>query len=125
MSDSIKLSSPAVNCPNAPELAAFYANITGGSVIFSGPSWATVDGPGGRIDFQTIPDHVAPTWPGQTVPMQMHLDFFVDDLAATEARVLAAGATKFDFQPNADHCLVFADPAGHPFCLSTWGDIPT
>jgi len=28
-------------------------------------------------------------------------------------------APKFDFQPNAEHCLVFADPAGHPFCLTT------
>lgn len=27
---------------------------------------------------------------------------------------------RMDFQPNADHCLVYADPAGHPFCLSTW-----
>jgi len=36
-------------------------------------------------------------------------------------RVLAAGATKYDFQPNNDHCSVFADPAGHAFCLSTWG----
>jgi hypothetical protein len=44
----------------------------------------------------------------------------VDDLAATEARVLAAGATKFDHQPNSDHCFVYADPAGHPFCLTTW-----
>jgi hypothetical protein len=31
--------------------------------------------------------------------MQMHLDFLVDDVDATEARVLAAGATKFDIQP--------------------------
>jgi len=53
----------------------------------------------------------------------MHLDFFVDDLTATEARVLAAGATKYDFQPNAEHCVVFADPAGHPFCLSTWDEL--
>jgi hypothetical protein len=59
-------------------------------------------------------------WPEGAVPMQMHLDFFVDDLGATEARVLAAGATRFDCQPNSDHCFVFADPAGHPFCLSTW-----
>jgi hypothetical protein len=28
-------------------------------------------------------------------------------------RVLAAGATKFDFQPN-DHCRVYADPVGRP-----------
>jgi hypothetical protein len=48
----------------------------------------------------------------------MHLDFDVDDLDATQARVLAAGATKYDFQPN-NHCRVFADSAAHPFCLST------
>jgi hypothetical protein len=69
---------------SAGELAAFYADITGGQVTF-----------------------------------------YVDDLAATQARVLAAGATRYEFQPNADHCLVFADPAGHPFCLTTWDDVPT
>src|SRR5205809_1445986 len=111
MSDSIRLSSVAVNCPNAPELAAFYADITGGTITFSDPSWATVNGPGGRIDFQTISEYTPPTWPDNTAPSHMHMDFYVDDLAATEARVVAAGATKFEFQPNADHCLVFADPA--------------
>jgi hypothetical protein len=50
-------------------------------------------------------------------------DAIVDDLAATGARVLAAGATRFDFQPNSDHCFVYADPAGHPFCLSTWDGV--
>ena len=125
MSDTIRLGSVAVNCPDAPALAAFYAEITGGSIIFEVPAWATVDGPGGRMDFQTVADHVPPTWPDPTVPVQMHLDLIVDDLAATEARVLAAGATRYDDQPNAEHCLVFADPAGHPFCLSTWDDIPS
>lgn len=56
--------------------------------------------------------------------MHMHLEFFVDDLEATGARVLAAGATLLDFQPNADHCFVYADPARHPFCLSTWSSAP-
>ena len=54
----------------------------------------------------------------------MHLDFDVDDLDATEARVLAAGATRYDFQPD-DHWRVYADPAGHPFCLiprPAWAD---
>ena len=53
--------------------------------------------------------------------MQMHLEFFVDDLETTGARVLAAGATRLEHQPNADDCFVYADPSGHPFCLSTWG----
>ena len=122
MSDSITLSSVAINCPDAGELAAFYADITGGRVTFVNEAWATVNGSGGRIDFQTIPNYTPPTWPEATSPIQMHLDFYVDDLTATEARVLAAGATKYSFQPNADHCFLFADPAGHPFCLSTWGD---
>ena len=53
---------------------------------------------------------------------QLHLDFYVDDLEAAEAKVLAACASEYEFKPNSDHCYVFADPAGHPFCLSTWGN---
>ena len=123
MSDSIKLSSVALDCPDAGKLAAFYADITGGNVTFLHEAWATVNGPGGRIDFQTVPGYMPPTWPDPTSSTQMHLDFYVDDLDAAEARVLTAGATKYDFQPNDDHCYVYADPAGHPFCLSTWNDV--
>jgi hypothetical protein len=123
MSDSIKLSSVALDCPDAGKLAAFYADITGGKVTFLHESWATVNGQGGRIDFQTAPGYIPPSWPDPASSMQMHLDFYVDDLDAAEARVLAAGATKYDFQPNDDHCYVYTDPAGHPFCLSTWDDV--
>ena len=94
MSDTIRLSSVAVNCPDAPALAAFYADITAGEVVIANAAWAIVDGPGGRLDFQTVADHVPPTWPHAAVPMQMHLDFLVDDLDAAAARVVAAGATK-------------------------------
>ena len=119
MSDEIRLSGTTVNAPDAIALARFYAEITGG-VAKGSERWATVTGPGGYIGFQQVADHRPPVWPDGDVPMQMHLDFFVDDLDATDARVVAAGATRFDFQPNDDHCLVYADPAGHPFCLSTW-----
>ncbi len=78
MSDSIKLSSVAIDCPDAGRLAAFYADITGGKVTFRHETWATVNGPGGRIDFQTAPGYRPPTWPDPTSSMQMHLDFFVD-----------------------------------------------
>lgn len=125
MSDSIKLSSVTLDCPNAGSLAAFYADITDGKVTFLNDAWATVNGPGGRIEFQTAPRYTPPTWPDPTSSMQMHLDFYVDDLDAAEARVLAAGATKYAFQPNGDHCYVYADPAGHPFCLTTWDDVPS
>lgn len=118
MSDAIRLSSVAVNGPVASELAKFYADITGGEVTFSHPEWATVNGPGGRIDFQTVENYSPPTWPDDGSAL-IHLDFFVEDLAAAEGRVLRAGAIRYENQPNWEHCLVFADPAGHPFCLTT------
>ena len=122
MDDSISLSAVTLDCPDAGALAAFYASITGGVVVSSAPGWARVDTRGGRIYFQAVPAHTPPTWPTGQVPMQAHLDFLVADRAAAEARVLAAGATKYDTQPNDDHCTVYADPAGHPFCLTTWDD---
>ena len=109
-----------VNAPDAIALARFYAEITGG-IAKGDEYWALVEGPNGDIGFQQVDDYRPPTWPDGEVGMQMHLEFLVDDLEATGARVLVAGATRFDHQPNADHCFVYADPAGHPFCLSTWG----
>jgi hypothetical protein len=49
--------------------------------------------------------------------MQFHLHVKVDDLDAAEQAVIAIGATKFDEQPSPQNFRVFADPAGHPFCL--------
>ena len=49
--------------------------------------------------------------------MQMHLDFDVDDADAAEARVLAAARRSSTSSPV--HFRVYADPAGHPFCLCT------
>jgi len=118
VSHSIKLAPVTVDCPDARSLASFYARITRGQVTFADEGWAEVEGPNGSIDFQTAPEYVPPTWPDPSSSMQMHLDFIVDDLDAAEAEVLAAGATRYEFQPNA-HCRVYADPAGHPFCLST------
>ncbi|MDQ3782177.1 MAG: hypothetical protein M3349_04465 [Actinomycetota bacterium] len=66
-------------------LAAFYADITGGQVTYANADWAVVNGPGGRIDFQTVTDHRPPTWPEATSPVHLHLDFYVGDLAAAEA----------------------------------------
>jgi len=121
MSDGIRFSGVTVNAPDALALAGFYAEITGG-VAAGDAHWATSTGLGGRIGFQQVDDFRAPQWPDGEVPMQMHLELLVDDLVATDARVVAAGAIRFEFQPNADHCLVYADPVGHPFCLTTRDD---
>ena len=113
-----------LDCADPAALAAFYAELLGQPITYSSDDFVVVaaDDTSSGLAFQLAPGHQAPTWPDPASSMQMHLDFDVDDLDATEARVLAAGATRYDFQPN-DHCRVYADPAGHPFCLST-EDVP-
>jgi hypothetical protein len=63
------------------------------------------------LAFQRAADQTPPTWPDPAVPQQMHLDVMVDDQEAASAAVLALGARRLP----GDH--VYADPAGHPFCL--------
>lgn len=120
MSDSIKFGGITLDCPNAGKLAAFYSAVAGGEVTVPGDSWAMMTCPdGSAICFQGTPGYSPPIWPDAVLIAADAPGFDVDDLDATEARVLATGASRYDFQPN-DHCRVYADPVGHPFCLSTF-----
>jgi hypothetical protein len=60
---------------------------------------------------------VAPEWPAPDRSQQFHLDLTVDDLDAAEAAVLALGAKPLDTDDRSRTFRVYADPAGHPFCL--------
>lgn len=100
--------------------SAFWARLLGGTVD-ADDDWHSVliDGEW-RIAVQLAPDHVPPDWPDGQPPQQIHLDLHVEDLAAAHEEVLAAGARLL--QPAADTSApegfqVYADPAGHPFCL--------
>lgn len=68
---------------------------------------------------QTVPDFRAPTWPDGPVPAQVHLDFYMDPVAAAVPAVLAAGALRHDHQPSRPdgRFVVSLDRVGHPFCL--------
>lgn len=89
----------------------------------SGPDWVTLVDPADRsrrLSFQRVDDHTPPTWPGRDRPQQAHTDILVEDLAVADARVLALGARRLtseavDHEDESFH--VYADPAGHPFCL--------
>jgi hypothetical protein len=80
--------------------------------------WVTLAGPDGATELcvQRAPGHTAPTWPDPASSMQYHLDLEVADLDAAEEVALRLGATKFGHQPGKSF-RVYADPAGHPFCL--------
>jgi predicted enzyme related to lactoylglutathione lyase len=72
------------------------------------------------VGVQLAPDHVAPDWPHGTPQQQIHLDLWVDDIGAADDEVISLGATLL--KPAADtdspdNFQVYADPAGHPFCL--------
>lgn len=113
----------AIDCADPVSLANFYAQIIGGKIhefefATSGESgWVEIREGGLRLlAFQKVPDYQAPTWPSGGLPQQMHLDFQVGDLDASEAFVLSIGAVKCPVQPG-EPFRVFLDPAGHPFCL--------
>ena len=65
--------------------------------------------------FQRVPSYNAPQWPDPAHPQQFHLDVEVADVEEAEPKLLALGATRLDGE--GDNWRVYADPAGHPFCL--------
>jgi catechol 2,3-dioxygenase-like lactoylglutathione lyase family enzyme len=102
-----------LDCPDPDALAAFYSALLGLPVTYRDDDWVVVaasDTTSG-LAFQRAPRNQRPTWPDPAIPQQVHLDIMVDDIAAAGPRVLALGAAKLD-GPG-----VYADPAGHPFCL--------
>lgn len=82
-----------------------------------------VDDAGARsLAFQQVEQLTRTTWPAHDVPMQMHLDLTVTDVAELgrhRDRALSLGATLvLDRSADGDEPLyVLADPAGHPFCI--------
>ena len=97
--------------------AQFWSQLLDIPVVWTGEDWTTLEGRGTRLAVQLAPDHVPPQWPDPDRPQQLHLDVEVADLDAAEQQVLALGATRLVDPPDAEDFRVFADPAGHPFCL--------
>jgi predicted enzyme related to lactoylglutathione lyase len=97
----------------------FWAGLLGGTVAPE-DDWhmVSVDGEA-RLGFQLAPNHVPPDWPDGT-PQQIHLDLYVDDIKAAHDEVMSLGAKLLQPADNTGSTAgfqVYADPAGHPFCL--------
>ncbi|MEU7603921.1 VOC family protein [Streptomyces sp. NPDC040724] len=113
-----------LDCPDPQKLAEFYRTLLGGNVDQPdrrwavGEDWATLHAPSGQVlAFQRPADYAPPRWPDPTRPQQFHLDLGVPDLDRAQEQVLAAGATLLDGGADGRSWRIFADPAGHPFCL--------
>lgn len=105
-----------IDCPDPPALADFYAELLGLPVTWREPDFAVVasNETSSGVAFQLARGYQPPRWPDPRFPQQFHLDVMVDDIAAAEPAVLALGARRL---PGGDGYRVYADPAGHPFCL--------
>ncbi|WP_308289334.1 VOC family protein [Mumia sp. zg.B17] len=92
--------------------AAFWSAVLGDPVTYDDGDFVVVsaDEETSGMAFQRAADLPDPTWPDPAVPQQMHVDVMVEDVAAAGARVVALGAHHLEDD-------VYADPAGHPFCL--------
>lgn len=124
-----------LDCLDARELAEFYRLLLGlryrpGDEVPADGSpddadWLVLTDEHGarRLAFQLVDELPRSTWPDQAgVPQQLHLDLTVDDGAELERqreRAVALGATQLlDRADDPEEPLyVFADPAGHPFCI--------
>lgn len=99
--------------------SSFWAGLLGGTVDAE-DDWhmVFVDGKP-RVGVQLAPDHIPPDWPHGN-PQQIHLDLWVDDIDSAHDEVMSLGARLLQAAAETDELdnfQVYADPAGHPFCL--------
>jgi catechol 2,3-dioxygenase-like lactoylglutathione lyase family enzyme len=108
-----RLHHAALDCPDPAALAEFYSGLLGWPITYRSDDWVVVaaSDTSSGLAFQLSPDHRRPTWPDPAVPQQVHFDIMVEDPEAAGLLVLALGARRL---PGDN---VYADPAGHPFCL--------
>lgn len=125
-----------LDCTDARGLAEFYRLLLGwryrpgdeppaaGDQDTRGQEWLVLQDAAGsrRIAFQQVPALLRATWPEGPIPQQLHLDLTVptsQELDLQHERVLALGGQLLhDRSTDADEPLrVYADPAGHPFCV--------
>lgn len=132
-----------LDATNARTVAEFYRQLLGyvyrpgdevppaGEPDVNGEDWLVLRDRTGvaRLAVQHVADLAESTWPDPRIPQQLHLDLTVadvDELAVQRDRALSLGATVLlDRSVDPDEPLyVFADPAGHPFCIFVSPDHP-
>lgn len=120
-----------LDCTEPRALAEFYRELLGWAYRPgdeqpdpNGEDWLVLqDGTSGvKVAFQQVPELLPATWPQAAVPQQLHLDLTVpsiEELSAQHDRVLQLGGhLLLDRLADPDEPLrVYADPAGHPFCI--------
>ena len=85
--------------------------------------WLVLRNPGGiQLAFQQVDELVPTTWPDDEVPQQLHLDLTVSSVEALDEQhervTRLGGRLLLDRSDDEEEPLrVYADLAGHPFCV--------
>ena len=130
------LRSVVLDTTDARGLAEFYRQLLGyeyrpgdeppprGQPDEDGGDWLVLVDPASRarLAFQHVEQLTSSTWPMGDIPQQLHLDLSVptsDALVTQHQRALSLGAELlYDrFDDPEEPLYVYADPAGHPFCI--------
>jgi hypothetical protein len=125
-----------LDATNARQLAEFYRELLGyeyrpgdeppapNQPDPNGLDWLVIRDPRGssRIAFQQVESLSPSTWPAEGIPQQLHLDMSVPSIEAFEVqhqRATSLGARVLDDRSDdeVEPLRVYADPAGHPFCI--------
>jgi hypothetical protein len=117
----INLGCVVLDCPDPVALAEFYRAVLGGEVSTRDADWSELTVEGHSLAFQRAKSYQSPSWPDGP-PQQFHLDLTIEEYDGPHALVTSLGARPLDpvDPPPAEEgrtWRVYADPAGHPFCL--------
>ena len=120
---ALRLAGYVLDCTDPRGLAEFYSALLGWAVDeqSSSDDWVELRDPrgGAGLSFQADPEFRPATWPTGERAQMAHLDIRVSDVDEEHERAVRSGATPLPQPPDRTdaHWRVYADPAGHPFCV--------
>ena len=105
-----------LDCARPGGLARFYADLLGMELRYEADEGSLIGADDqGQLMFQKVGDYNPPQWPDPAHPQQFHLDLACRPTTRPSRRCSRSGPPGCPAAGR--HFRVYADPAGHPFCL--------